>query len=267
MHESDIAPPGSRELLFLGTGTSCGVPLIGCQCPVCRSDDPKNKRLRSSAMIFSPAGNLLIDTAPDLRTQLLRENIGIVHSLLYTHQHADHIFGLDDVRVFAHYLKADLPVYCDPQVESFIRTAFAYAFDPIVQKYPAGGVPKLDFRRIDRPTCRILDHIVTPIPLQHGRYNVLGFRFDNLAYCTDVNAIPESSWPLLEGVEILILDALRHDSHPTHFSLEEALVVVERLQPKRAYFTHISCRLDPEKARARMPPHVALAWDGLRLKF
>lgn len=267
MYESDIAPPGSRELVFLGTGTSCGVPLIGCACQVCASSDPKNKRLRSSVLIRSPAGHLLIDTSPDLRTQLLRENFGIVHAVLFTHNHADHVFGLDDVRIFAHYLKRDLPVYCEPSVESFIRNAFSYAFDPVVQNYPAGGVPRIEFRRIDRPACRILDHDVVPIPLQHGRYSVLGFRFGNLAYCTDVNAVPESSWPLLEGVEILILDALRHDRHPTHFSLDEALETVARIAPRRAYFTHISCRMDPEKARRQMPPHVELAWDGLRLPF
>lgn len=267
MDESAIAPPGSRELIFLGTGTSCGVPLIGCSCQVCKSDEPKNQRLRSSVLIRSPAGNLLIDTSPDLRTQLLREKIQLVHAVMYTHNHADHIFGLDDVRIFAHYLQSDLPVYCEPSVESFIKTAFAYAFDPVVRNYPAGGVPRLEFRRIERPSCRVLDHDVVPIPLIHGRYSVLGFRFGDLAYCTDVNKVPDESWPLLEGVDTLILDALRHDPHPTHFSLDEALAVVAQLKPRRAYFTHISCRLDPKKARNSMPNNVELAWDGLRLTF
>ena len=258
---------GKRQFLFLGTGTSVGVPMVGCDCAVCASDDPKDQRTRCSVLIRSPAGNLLIDTPPDLRTQLLREKIGRVHAVLFTHYHADHVFGLDDVRVFAKYLDGALPIYCDPPVEQFIRTAFAYAFDPVVKKYPAGGVPRIAFRRVDRPSFPMLDHQVVPIPLRHGGFDVLGFRIGPLAYCTDVNHIPEESWALLEGVEILILDALRFKPHPTHFSFDEAMVVVERLQPKRAYFTHISCRLDPIEARKRMPLGVELAYDGLCFDF
>jgi phosphoribosyl 1,2-cyclic phosphate phosphodiesterase len=259
--------PRNRRLLFLGTGTSVGVPTIGCDCAVCTSTDPKNKRTRPSVLISSPGGNLLIDTAPDLRTQLLREEIGRIEAVLYTHYHADHVFGFDDLRVFARYLERDLPVYCDPEVETFLRSTFGYAFDPIVRNYPAGGVPRVEFRRIDRPNVEILDHQVVPIPLEHGRYRVLGYRFDSLAYCTDVNRIPEESWPLLEGLEILVLDALRHKPHPTHFSLGEALEVIERVKPQRAYLTHISCQLDPEQARREMPPHVELAHDGLTINF
>lgn len=263
----DTPPPVSRRFLFLGTGTSCGVPMIGCDCPVCLSDDPRNQRTRPSSLIQSPAGNLLIDTTPDLRTQLLREKIRTVNAVVYTHHHADHIFGLDDVRVFPKYLGTDLPIYCDPEVESFIRQAFGYAFDPIVQQYPAGGVPRIEFRRIDRPTCPMLDHQVIPVPLRHGRYDVLGFRFGNLAYCTDVKEIPAASWPLLEELDILVLDALRLTPHPTHFSLDEALAAIERLRPRRAYLTHISCRLDPQIARQKMPDNVELAYDGLSFTF
>lgn len=257
----------NREFLFLGTGTSVGVPTLGCECPVCLSDDPKNKRTRCSVVIRSPGGTLLIDTTPDLRSQLLREKISLVHAVLFTHQHADHVFGFDDIRVLCYHLGGEMPIYCDPAVEEFLRTAYAYAFDPIVQSYPAGGVPKVSFRRIDRPSCPILDHLVTPIPLRHGRYDVLGFRFGNVAYCTDVNEIPESSWPLLEGLDVLILDALRHTPHPTHFSLEQALGVIDKVHAKRAYLTHLSCRMDPERARREMPPHVELAYDGLRFEF
>lgn len=259
--------PGRRQLLFLGTGTSVGVPIIGCDCPVCTSTEPENKRTRPSVLITSPAGNLLIDTSPDMRSQLLRERVSRVHAVLYTHYHADHVFGFDDLRVFGKYLERDLPVYCDPDVETFLRTAFSYAFDPVVRSYPAGGVPRVEFRRIDRPVAQVLDHTVVPIPLEHGRYSVLGYRFGTLAYCTDVNRIPDASWPLLEGLDVLVLDALRHTPHPTHFSLSEALTVIEKVRPRRAYLTHISCRLDPQQARREMPDHVQLAYDGLRVDF
>lgn len=241
--------------------------MVGCPCPVCQSDDPRNQRTRCSVLIRTAAGNLLIDTPPDLRQQLLREKIGLVHAVLFTHYHADHIFGLDDVRVFCFFLGRDLPIYCDPPVEEFIRRAFAYAFDPIVKEFPAGGVPQLDFRRIERPTVEILDQVITPIPLIHGRYDVLGFRIGDVAYCTDVNQIPDESWPLLEGLDVLVLDALRFRPHPTHFSFDEALAVVERLKPRQTYFTHISCRLDPAEAEKRCPDNVALAYDGLRFEF
>jgi phosphoribosyl 1,2-cyclic phosphate phosphodiesterase len=264
---SSAIEPAAREFIFLGTGTSVGVPVIGCDCPVCRSDDPKNKRTRCSALVRSPAGNLLIDTPPDLRTQLLREKIGRVDAVLFTHHHADHVFGFDDVRVFAKYLGTELPIYCDPPVEEFIRTAFSYAFDPATANYPAGGVPRVKFHRIGRPSFTALDQRIIPIPLEHGPFDVLGFRFGPLAYCTDVNYIPEASWPLLDGVEILILDALRFTEHPTHFSFDQALGVVQRLAPRRTYFTHLSCRLDPIEARKRMPLNVELAYDGLRIRF
>ena len=240
--------------------------MLGCACAVCRSTDPRDRRTRSSVLIRSAAGNLLIDTAPDLRTQLLRERIDMVHAVAYTHHHADHVFGLDDVRVFCASLGA-MPIYCEPTTEDFIRRAFAYVFDPIVRQYPAGGVPSLEFRRLDRPSVRALDHDLAAIPLRHGRYDCMGFRVGDLAYCTDVNEIPESSWPLLAGLDTLILDALRFEPHPAHFCLAEALAVVERLRPRRTFLTHISCRLTPERARALLPAGVELAYDGLRLSF
>jgi phosphoribosyl 1,2-cyclic phosphate phosphodiesterase len=264
---SPLARPGTREFLFLGTGTSVGVPTLGCDCAVCLSDDPRLKRTRPSVLISSPAGRLLIDTGPDMRAQLLRERVPFAHGILFTHQHVDHTFGLDDVRTFSRHLEGPVPVWCDPHVEDFIRRTFSYAFDPVVQAYPAGGLPKLDFRRLERPATRILDHEVMPIPLKHGRYDVLGFRFGPIAYCTDTNHVPEESMALLRDLDILVLDALRHDSHPTHFSLGEALAVIEELKPRKAYLTHIGCRMDPARARAECPPNVELAWDGLRFPF
>jgi phosphoribosyl 1,2-cyclic phosphate phosphodiesterase len=252
-----------NQLVVLGTGTSHGVPVIGCGCDVCLSTNPKNQRGRCSAVLGLPQGNLLIDTPPDLRNALLRERIGLIHAVLYTHEHADHLFGLDDLRIFAHYLGRDLPVYCTEQVEARIRQSFDYAFDPVTMHYQAGGLPKLSLRRIANEPMEILGTRVVPIPLMHGRYAVTGFRFGNVAYCTDTNRIPEASWPLLEGLDVLFLDALRHLPHPTHFSLEEAIAVAQKLQPRRTYFTHICHDLEHEATNAELPPGMELAYDGL----
>jgi phosphoribosyl 1,2-cyclic phosphate phosphodiesterase len=257
----------ARELTFLGTGTSTGVPVIGCDCEVCQSENPRFKRLRASVLVSSPAGRVLIDTTPDLRQQFLREKIPFAHAVMFTHHHADHVFGLDDVRTFSRHLGGPLPIYCEPSTEAFIRRAFSYAFDEEVQAYPAGGVPKIEFRRITRPTVEVLDHTVVPIPLAHGRYDVLGFRFDRVAYCTDVNQISAESERLLENLDVLILDALRIQKHPTHFSLDEALEVVERVRPKRTYLTHLSCQMHPERDAKRLPDGVSFAYDGLKLAF
>lgn len=259
---------GRREFRLLGTGTSTGVPVIGCGCKVCTSTNPKLHRTRSSALVSSDAGRILIDAGPDLRQQFLREGVSHADAVLLTHHHADHIMGLDDVRIFPHHTSGKpVPIYCDPEVEEVLHRVFFYALDPSIKHTTVSSVPSIELRRIERPVARILDQTVIPIPLKHGPYDVLGFRFGNLAYCTDTNHIPESSWPLLEGVETLVLDALRLHRHPTHFSLEEALEVIERVAPREAYLTHISCRMDPEAALAMLPTHVQLGYDGLRLTF
>jgi phosphoribosyl 1,2-cyclic phosphate phosphodiesterase len=252
------------QLLFLGTGTSVGVPCIGCDCPTCTSENPKNQRMRCSLVLGLPEGNLLIDTTPDLRSQLLRERIGIVHSLLFTHDHADHLFGLDDVRIFAYYLGQALPTFCEDFVEARIRQSFDYAFTPEAASY-GGGVPQLAFRRITTEPFAALGQRIVPIRLGHGRFRSLGFRFGNVAYCTDTNLIPDTSRPLLEGLDVLILDALRQKPHPTHFSLEEAIAVAEQLRPKRTLFTHMSHELEHESTNAALPPGMELAYDGLRV--
>ncbi len=252
------------QLIFLGTGTSVGVPSIGCDCPTCTSDNPKNKRMRCSLALGLPEGNLLIDTTPDLRTQLLREGIGIVHSVLFTHDHADHLFGLDDVRIFAYYLGQPLPTYCEDFVEARIRKSFDYAFAPEAASY-GGGVPQLAFRRITTEPFVALGQRIIPIRLVHGRFRVLGFRFGNIAYCTDTNSIPAESLPLLEGLDVLILDALRPRPHETHFGLDEAVAVAEKLRPKRTFFTHMSHELEHEATNAALPAGMELAYDGLRL--
>lgn len=255
----------SGQLVFLGTGTSHGVPLIGCGCGTCRSPDRRNQRTRCAVVFGLPGGNLLVDTPPELRVQLVREGIGVIHAAAYTHGHADHLFGLDDARIFPRYLGHPLPIYCEREVESAIRRAFAYAFDPAVEEFPAGGVPKLEFRTLDTTPVEILGAMVTPIRLMHGRLGVLGFRVGNVAYCTDTNHIPPESMARLEGLDVLVLDALWDEPHATHFSLAQAVEVAKRLAPKRTYFTHLSHRLEHEATCLRLPPGMELAYDGLRI--
>ncbi len=257
-----------RRLVFLGTGTSVGVPMIGCECSVCRSTDPRNSRTRSSVLIELPGGNLLVDTSPEMRIQLIRERVGQVHAIVYTHHHVDHLFGLDDARLFPRGIGGPVPLFCEQEVEETIRRVFHYAFEPSAAMVPSGGIPQLRFERI-RPgePFTVLDQKIIPIRLEHGRFRVLGFRIGDLAYCTDVNRIPEESWPLLEGVRTFIVDALRHEPHPTHFHLDEALAAIERVNPRQAYLTHLSHSFDHEATELGLPPRVGLAYDGLTLNF
>jgi phosphoribosyl 1,2-cyclic phosphate phosphodiesterase len=241
--------------------------MLGCGCGVCRSPHPRNQRTRSSVLIKFPAGNLLIDTTPEMRLQLLRERIPLVHAVLYTHYHVDHVFGLDDVRIFPKYLGGPLPIYCTEDVEEVIRAAFSYAFHPGNDDLPPGVLPKLEFRRITTAPFDVLGESVTPIPLIHGRFDVLGFRIGEVAYCTDVSKIPDGSWPLLAGLDVLILDALKPGKpHPSHFNLEQALEVVARVKPKQTYLTHMSHEFDYANPPP-LPPGVALAHDGLTVEF
>ncbi|WP_020468277.1 MBL fold metallo-hydrolase [Zavarzinella formosa] len=256
---------GNRIFAFLGTGTSVGVPMIGCDCPVCRSDNPKNHRYRSSALIRTPNGNILIDTGPELRLQLIREKVSVVHAVLYTHYHVDHLYGLDDLRLVAKHLGGSVPLYCTEEVEKVIRKTFSYAFTD--EDAPVGFLPKLHFQRIDPTPFDVLGETITPIPLIHSSFNVFGFRIGDMAYCTDVSEIPETSWPLLEGVQTLVIDCLRYKGHPAHMGLNEALEVIERLNPEKAYFTHMSHELDYETLPASLPGGVEMAYDGLRFEF
>ncbi|MCS6864229.1 MAG: MBL fold metallo-hydrolase [Gemmataceae bacterium] len=259
---------GQRTFTFLGTGTSMGVPMLGCDCRVCTSANPKNHRYRCSVLIRTPRGNILIDTTPELRLQLLRENVKIVHAVVYTHYHVDHLYGLDDLRIFPVKLHGPLPIFCTDEVEAVIRQAFGYAFDPVNDGLPMGMVPRLEPRRIDERPFEVLGELFTPIPLHHGKFNVLGFRVGNVAYCTDVSAIPERSWPLLEDLEVLIIDALRPGKpHPAHFSLEQALETIARLRPHRAYLTHMAHTMDYDELMTTLPPGVEPAYDGLKFPF
>jgi phosphoribosyl 1,2-cyclic phosphate phosphodiesterase len=219
--------------------------------------------------LFSFAqGNLLIDTTPEMRLQLLREGVRRVHAIAFTHHHADHLFGLDDARLFSRTIGGPVPVFCEQETEECIRTVFHYAFRPETEQWPAGFVPKLQFNRIaPGREFEVLGERILPIRLEHGQFPVLGFRVGALAYCTDVGRIPARSWPHLQGLDILVLDALRHEPHPTHFSLSEALAAIAELNPERTFLTHLSHSFDHGPTSATLPPGVSLAHDGLVLEF
>lgn len=257
----------SGQLLFLGTGTSVGVPVIGCDCSTCTSSDPRDQRLRCALALGLPGGNLLVDTPPDLRTQLLRERLAKIDAVLFTHEHVDHLYGLDDVRILTHYLGHRMPLFCEAPVEARIRRAFDYAFGPEAQLSHPGGVPRLELRTIGKEPFEILGARAIPIPLKHGRFDVLGFRFGDVAYCTDTNGIPEESWPLLKGLDVLVLDALRPRPHATHFGLDESIEVARRVGARQTYFTHMSHELPHVATNAALPSGMQLAYDGLRIRL
>ncbi len=255
----------SGQLVMLGTGTSVGVPAVGCGCDVCRGGHPRNQRTRCAVALGLPEGNLLIDTPPDLRFQLLREEIGIIHAVLYTHEHADHLFGLDDLRLFPFYLGHPVPIFCEQAVETRIRKSFDYAFEPPANLH-AGAVPQLTVQSICLEPFSLLGAQVVPLRLSHGpNFQVLGFRFGDVAYCTDTNQIPPESLALLEDLDVLILDALREQPHPTHFSLDEAVALARQIGARRTLFTHMSHDLDYETTNARLPAGMELAYDGQRI--
>lgn len=251
------------RLTFLGTGTSTGVPTLACQCPVCQSPDPHDKRTRPSVLLEYDGRVVLIDSTPDFRAQALREGVTRLDAVLFTHAHADHIFGLDDTRVFYFRQQIPIPIYGNECCLVTIRRTFSYIFEG---HYPQGGVGKLDPQLVDGP-FDLWGLRLTPVPVFHGTLPVLGFRFHDVAYVTDVSEIPPTSLALLEGLDTLILAALRHKPHLTHFSLGQALATVERLKPRRALFTHIAHELGHEATNASLPSHVRLAYDGLKLEF
>ena len=255
----------SVRVTFLGTGTSHGVPMIGCTCAVCTSSDPRDSRWRPSIYLEDDAGAaLLVDTGPDLRAQALRFGVTRVDAILYTHGHADHVVGLDEVRRFNALQRARIPCYSDAQTGDEIRQMFAYIFSPDTPK--GGGIPDIDLTVIDGPFSAAGVPVV-PVPVYHGRRLVLGFRVGAFAYLTDCSRIPDESWRLLDGVEVLVLDALRERPHPTHFSLSEAVDVATRLGARQTYFTHIAHDLGHAATCAKLPASMQLAYDGLNLRI
>lgn len=265
INSDEVSPVATgHEFIVLGCGTSHGVPMIGCHCAVCESHEPRNKRTRTGALIKTPQGNILIDTSPELRIQLVREKIDLVHACIYTHSHADHIFGMDDLRLFGHYLEKPVTVCCEEIVEHQLRRSFGYAFgDPQVNVHP-GSIPMLELQRIGIEPFELCGVQIHPIRLLHGRLPILGFRVGKIAFCTDVSEIPDESWTLLEDLDTLVIGALREKPHPTHMSVEQALAVVSRVQPRHTFFTHTSHSLEYHATNSVLPPGVELAYDGLR---
>jgi phosphoribosyl 1,2-cyclic phosphate phosphodiesterase len=253
------------RVLFLGTGTSHGVPMIGCDCAVCRSDDPRDKRFRTSIYLsFDDGARVLVDTTPDLRSQALQHGIRRVDAILLTHAHADHLMGLDDVRRFNHLSGQPVPIYGSAATLDVVRRIFSYAFEPGASR--GGGVPAIDLTPVDGP-FEAAGHEVVPVPIDHGRWPIFGYRIGRFAYLTDCSAIPETSMPLLADLDVVVLDALRHRPHPTHFALGQAIAAAERIGARATYFTHMAHELGHAVTTAGLPAGMSLAWDGLDVEI
>jgi phosphoribosyl 1,2-cyclic phosphate phosphodiesterase len=253
------------ELLFLGSGTSAGIPMIGCDCPVCTSSDPYDKRNRASVVFRYNGVNVLVDTTPELRLQCVANGIKMIEAVVYTHAHADHIMGLDDVRRFNALKGGSINAWADDTTFKSLQACFGYAF---VEPPPDMRVfrPHLVHRRIDATEpFEIVGRTWTPIPLLHWKMPVLGFRVGNIAYCTDVSEIPEPSYEILKGLDVLVLDALQHKPHVSHFTVSQALAAAARIGAKRTFFTHIAHALPHAETNASLPAGVQLAYDGLRV--
>jgi phosphoribosyl 1,2-cyclic phosphate phosphodiesterase len=249
------------RVTVLGSGTSHGVPMIGCTCAVCRSSDPRDRRTRPSIYVEVENGPaILVDTSTDLRTQALAHGVLRVDAILFTHSHADHVMGLDDSRRFSQMQKAPIVCYADALTVESLKKSFYYVFEPAKEK--GGGLPQIDLRTIDGPFA-VSGVAVQPIPLMHGSRPILGFRFGDFAYLTDTNHIPDASLPLLAGVKTIVLDALRHRAHPTHFTVAQAIEAASRIQPAQTYLTHICHDLPHAATNESLPAGVELAYDGL----
>ena len=250
------------SILVLGSGTSVGVPMIGCRCKACLSDDPRDKRLRPSILLRLGAIRILIDTAPDFRYQALHYGIERLDAILYTHAHADHILGLDDVRPFNFLQKTHIPFYASAEAWETLERTFRYVFEAMPSE---SSRPRLTPHIFNGSPLKVAGICIQPIRLAHGQGTVYGFRFGDCAYLTDHSGIPPESEELLLGLDVLFLDALRHNPHPTHSTVDQSLATVERLKPRRAFFTHISHDLVHAPTEARLPPHVRLSYDGLEI--
>ena len=258
----------SIEITVLGSGTSVGVPTVGCSCSVCLSGNPRDKRLRPSILVTFSAGEnrrrVLIDTTPDLRQQALNAGLTGLDAILYTHAHADHIMGLDDIRPFNYGRRERIPVYARADTIQALKRVFPYAFES--EAAHSGGAPRVTANEIDSDPIDLFGLPFAPVPIQHGPREIVGYRFGRAAYLTDHSDIPDSSLPLLGGLDVLFLDALRREPHPMHTTVDRALEWVETLRPRKAFFTHICHDLAHDETNAGLPPHVRLAHDGLRIE-
>src|SRR3954468_14262815 len=250
-------------LTVLGSGTSMGVPTIGCDCAVCCSEDARDRRMRPSVLLEYADKHVLIDTTPDFREQALRAGLRKLDAVLYTHGHADHILGLDDLRPLSFRHPGRLPLYADEHAARSLRETFGYIFD---EQNNYASKAQVELNQIGE-AFELFGARVEPIEVMHGDDPIHGFRFGNAAYLTDFSEIPETSKPMLRGLDILFLDALRHKPHPTHSTVENSLRIVERVKPKRAFFTHICHDLPHEETNASLPENVRLSYDGMKLTF
>ncbi|MBS1645794.1 MAG: MBL fold metallo-hydrolase [Bacteroidetes bacterium] len=254
----------SVTLTFLGTGTSQGVPLIGCPCYVCQSNDEKDKRLRSSVLIQHNTNTFVIDTGPDFRQQMLREKIKNIQAVLYTHSHKDHIAGLDDIRAFNFLHKKPVDIYATTEVQDAIKKEFSYIFSD--EKYP--GIPQINMHTIYDSPFSIRDTLFTPIQVMHYKMPVKAFRVGDITYITDANFISDAEKQKIKGSEIIIVNALRKETHISHFTFQQAIDLMHELKPKKAYFTHISHQLGTHKeVCAQLPGWIQPAYDGLSISL
>lgn len=251
-------------ITFLGTGTSQGVPVITCDCAICTSADPRDQRLRSSVMVTCKGKNVIIDTGPDFRQQMLREKVKAIDAIVFTHEHKDHIAGLDEVRAFNYFNKWRAQVYCTALVEEALRREFAYAFTDM--KYP--GIPEIDIHRIDTTPFELIDLTFQPIAVTHFEMPVFGYRIGDFTYITDANYISDEEKSKIRGSKVLVLNALRKAKHPSHFNLEQAIALSRELEAETTYFTHISHQLGiHETIEKELPPGIHLAYDGLKINI
>ncbi|MCL1818404.1 MAG: MBL fold metallo-hydrolase [Spirochaetaceae bacterium] len=251
------------RLTFLGTGTSHGIPVAGCGCPVCLSRGTRNKRTRSSVLVEEAGLSILIDTATEFRLQALRAGLKNIDAVLYTHAHADHLHGIDDLRVFCY--KKPVPIFGAPGTLAEIERRFAYIFRPPRQQ--GGGIPHLQMNPIPEGTFSVHGIPVQAIALKHGELDIYGYRIGAMAYLTDCSFIPESSRPFLEGLEVLVLGSLRYSPHSTHFCVGEAVAEIQRIRPRKAFLTHLAHDIDHRTLKKELPPGIAPSYDGLTVSL